>query len=313
MAHKGRIGGAWRRIRQEAGWCILLLADFLIRVLPEKVSFFIVLVFSNCVYLSMRKRYTVAFRNLRFVFGGEKSEAEIKRMLKSVVNELAKNYWELIALYRNRARGIRDAVRIEGKENLAGALEQGKGVIAVSAHLGNFAIVCGRLTAEGYKYSAVAQQANDMRVTRYFSDIWRKQGMDIIPSSSVGAARSSLKALRENRVLGLYVDQNRAHDGIFVDFFGRPAATTPGPALLAARTGAPIVPLFITRQPDGSHTITIHPPLGMQATGNDREDILANTRKITGVVEEQIRKYPAQWWWFHNRWKTRPEGEKKKT
>ncbi|MFB0528154.1 MAG: lysophospholipid acyltransferase family protein, partial [bacterium] len=97
--------------------------------------------------------------------------------------------------------------------------------------------------------------------------------------------------------------------GVFVDFFGRPAGTVIGPAVMALRTGAPIVPVFNVRQGVNKHKVIIGPPVELEISGNQEKDILTVTAKITKVIEEFVRQYPTHWWWFHNRWRAKPKKE----
>jgi KDO2-lipid IV(A) lauroyltransferase len=108
------------------------------------------------------------------------------------------------------------------------------------------------------------------------------------------------------------IDQNAAHEGIFVEFFGRLASTHAGAALFAIRTGAPVVPVFGIRHEDNTHTALILPEVEVIRTGNLKADIMANTEAFTRLVEQQIRARPEMWFWLHDRWKSRPKGEEKK-
>jgi KDO2-lipid IV(A) lauroyltransferase len=113
--------------------------------------------------------------------------------------------------------------------------------------------------------------------------------------------------LRQNKILALFADQNKARGGVFVDFFGRPAGTVIGPAVMALRTGAPIVPIFNVRQGVNKHRVIIGPPVEFEISGDREKDVFTVTAKITKVIEEFVRQYPTHWWWFHNRWRSKPK------
>jgi KDO2-lipid IV(A) lauroyltransferase len=113
-------------------------------------------------------------------------------------------------------------------------------------------------------------------------------------------------ALRSGRIVGILLDQNASRrEGVFVPFFGVPASTSKGMALIALRTGAPVLPVFIRRRPDGRHVVDAGPPVPVPADG----DVVAFTRAFNEAIEAAIRRAPEQWFWLHRRWKTRP-GEK---
>ncbi len=115
-----------------------------------------------------------------------------------------------------------------------------------------------------------------------------------------------LKTLRENRILGILMDQDTHTEGVFVDFFGRPAYTPSGAVILSLKTGAPVLPGFITRLDDGSHRIQILPQVKLYNGPNQEETIRLNTQYISNIIESYVRKYPEQWVWMHRRWKTQP-------
>ncbi len=304
-----------KAIGREAGWYALVFSDIIIKFLPGKFTFILMRTIGRAVYFLLGYRRRIALNNLTWVFGKEKSSKEIRKIVKTIVNDLIRNHYELVSLYHGGNSGIREIVDIEGRENIDRALQKGRGVIMVSAHMGNFEIVCGRMTAEGYEYSAMAASSRDERAKKYFSRIWKKQGMDIIPSRPVFTAlKRSVKALENNRILAIYADQNNALGGAFVDFFGRPAATATSPASLALRTGAPVIPVFIVRVGENKHRIIIEPPVDTGRRDGDKPvkrsspedwqaEIMEITLKINRIIEKYIRKYPEQWWWFHDRWK----------
>jgi KDO2-lipid IV(A) lauroyltransferase len=105
------------------------------------------------------------------------------------------------------------------------------------------------------------------------------------------------------------IDQNFGEGGIFVDFFGRKAATATGPIILAKRTKAAIIPCFIIRQRDDTHKIIFEPPLKLEEGKDEETNILINIQRLTNIIELYIRKYPAEWSWVHRRWKSRPNSE----
>jgi KDO2-lipid IV(A) lauroyltransferase len=122
-----------------------------------------------------------------------------------------------------------------------------------------------------------------------------------------GAMRPALRLLKNGEAIKVLIDQNVAvYDGIFVNFFGRPACTTSGVALMALHTGAAVLPVFTTRMPDGRYLTEIGEEVETIITGSRDADVLANTQRYTTLIENHVRKYPKQWFWVHQRWKTKP-------
>jgi KDO2-lipid IV(A) lauroyltransferase len=147
----------------------------------------------------------------------------------------------------------------------------------------------------------------DERVEQFFLAKRNRLNIKTIYSQPrTACVDESIRALRENWFLFIPIDQNFGTGGVFVEFFGRQAATATGPVVLAKRTGASLVPCFIVRQPDDTHKIIFEPALDLIDAGSDEETAVINIQKLTGVIESYIRRYPAEWGWIHRRWKTKP-------
>ena len=120
------------------------------------------------------------------------------------------------------------------------------------------------------------------------------------------AMRQMLKSLKNNEILGILIDQNVAwQEGVFVDFFGRPACTTDGLALLALHTEAPVIPAYMVRLSNGKYRLVVGQEVEVVRTGEKKADVMKNTQVFTKIIEETVRKYPDQWIWVHQRWKTK--------
>ena len=120
------------------------------------------------------------------------------------------------------------------------------------------------------------------------------------------AVKRALTSLKRREVLIIPIDQNAGKEGVFVDFFGRLASAPAGPVVFAQRTGAPLVPMCIIREGRKRHQLIIEPEVPLVNTENKEKDLITNTQKLTKVIEKYVRKYPSQWWWMHNRWKSKP-------
>jgi KDO2-lipid IV(A) lauroyltransferase len=146
----------------------------------------------------------------------------------------------------------------------------------------------------------------DARTERLFLKKRRRFNVKTIYSQPRKACvEDTIKALRDNEVVFIPIDQNFGTGGVFIDFFGQKAATATGPVVLALRTKAAIVPCFIVRQKDDTHKIILEAPLDLGDQIN-QSAIIANIQKLTHIIEAYIRKYPAEWGWIHRRWKSKP-------
>lgn len=250
------------------------------------------------------RHYRIVLANLRQAFGSEKSEQELHELAQACYTHLGKCLMEFFRLPRLGPEEIKRRVELRGAAHLEAALEQGKGAILLTGHLGNWELVGARLAAEGYPIVAIARAQRDSTLTDYILKTREATGMKIYHRES--AVRASLLALRSNEFVGMLIDQNAGDEGIFVDFFGRPASTAAGAAVFALKTDAPVLPTFGYRQADDTHVAVIEAPVPLIRTGDHRRDVWENTARYTKIVEEKIRAHPEQWFWLHKRWKSRP-------
>jgi KDO2-lipid IV(A) lauroyltransferase len=246
----------------------------------------------------------IAMNNLHLALGGEKSEKEIERICRDSFRNIGKDMMESSRCLDYMDGSIKTLVRLERKEYLDEALKQGKGVIALSAHLGNFPLLCTRLVAEGYPLSLVVRESKNPKIVKLLTSVRDTVGMESIPAKPrMTCVSRCLNALKKNGILFVQIDLNAPDSEVSVDFFGYSVPTFKGPVIFSLRTGAPIVPMFITRNSNNLHNIFIHPPFKLEVTDNPEKDITTNIAKLTKIIEATIREYPEQWWWALRRFK----------
>lgn len=253
----------------------------------------------------------IALESLTMAFGKDKSRAQIKKIALKCFQTMSCSAIEFFMFMRYPNR-IRKYVTVEGLEHLEEALKRGKGVVALSAHFGSFPLLLSRLAQEGYKIHSVLRRLRDEMLDRYFKK--KRDGMkvgSIYTQPRQQCVNLSLKALRNNEIVFIQLDQNFGTAGVFVDFFGVKAATATGPIVFSLRTGAPIVPMFIYRTRGPHHKIVIEPMIELDESGERDVVTFDAVARFTKRIEEYIRKYPHEWGWIHKRWKARPKEEKK--
>ncbi len=252
----------------------------------------------------LRKRKKIALNNLHLALGREKSHEEIERICRDSFRNIGKDMLEISRCLSFEETYLKMLVTLEGKGHLDNALKEGNGAIALTAHLGNFPLMNVRLVNEGYPLSLVARDPENAKVAEMITAYRDAVGIESIPDKPrMTCVSKCLKALKENRILSLQIDQNAPATESWVDFFGYLVPTFRGPVIFSLRTGAPILPMFIIRNPDSLHKIIIHPPFQLSITGNTEQDITSNIARLTKIVESAIREYPEQWWWIHRRFK----------
>ncbi len=193
----------------------------------------------------------------------------------------------------------------EGLEHLERAFAQGKGVLSVVAHFGNWELMTVAVPLLARPMQIVYRPLDNPVMDNLLGWSRTKHGNTLIPKG--GSGKRIIRLLRENHVIGILSDQNvDTREGVFVDFFGRPACTSVGTAVLALQSGAPVLPAFMPRMPDGRYRLIILPAVEITRTDDYESDLAVNTQRFTKVVEDMVRKYPDQWFWIHQRWKTKP-------
>ncbi|HEY2989566.1 MAG TPA: lysophospholipid acyltransferase family protein [Candidatus Binatia bacterium] len=224
----------------------------------------------------------------------EQRQAVVRRAWRNFAQGLV----ETATLMRAPKERLFASIAIEGEEHLKRALAKGKGVIALTAHLGNFTIIGARLHRAGYSFAALVKQPRDPRMAQLMDDYRLEVGVKTIRAKPRReAARGILKALRAKSVVLLIADEFKS-GGVPVEFFGRTSPAPRGPATLALRTGAATVPMFMIRDPDDRLTLYIEPEIELIKTDDLDHDVAANTALFTRCLEAMIRRHPDQWNWL---------------
>jgi len=285
-------------------WFIRWLVDF-VRWLPRSAA---VALMGRLGWLALHlipSARRVTLHQLQLAYGDSKTAAEIERMAREVFVNLGRNAADAIRLPVLVRQGLDQFVQCRGAEHLDRALACGRGVIILTGHIGSWELLAAYLVHCGYPLAVVGAELYDPRLNKMLVEAREQAGYHNIARGPRGT-REMLRWLRKGGVLGILIDQDTEVEGVFVDFYGRPAHTPVGPVILAQKTGAAIVPLAIHRQPDGTHLAEIRPPIPLQSTGDMMADRLENVRRCSKAVEAFIREHPTQWVWMHERWRRQP-------
>lgn len=297
---------ASKRFQRGLARIALRCSSLIIKMLPEKTMYGFATVMSKLGYVFAARQRRIALESLSIAFGQEKSKQEIAAIARACFDIMGKGMVELLYLMEH-PESVNKKVKIDGEQHLLNAFKEGKGVIGVSAHFGSFPLLLLRFIQEGIKTNAIIRYARDEKIEKYFQAKRQEFGLNTIYSTPrKTCVDNSIRVLRNNEFLFIPLDQNFGTAGVFVDFFGRQAATATGPIIFAQRTGAPIVPMFIVREKDNTHRIIIEPALHIEEKENNEATIQHNISRITKIIERYIRKYPQEWGWIHRRWKSRP-------
>jgi len=297
-----------KKTERLAGRYLIYLILIAIKTLPEAMLYGFSRILGNLAFHLSAKRRKLTITAMTFAFKDEKSLQEIRRLAKRVFCEIAWGGIHTVILLLKRPdlkKTLMNDMEVEGSGYLDEALKENKGVICVTAHFGNFMLMTLRLSLMGYPCNMIVKDPNEPVVAEIMQNMRREADIKWIPARPrLKAVSESLRWLKSGGILFFHADQNKT-DGVYVNFFNRPAGSVDGPALLHLRTGAKILCAFDIRLNRNRHKIIITPPITVKTTGNRKEDVYQITQAYTKVTEDFVRRYPEQWYWAHNRWKSK--------
>ncbi|WP_224984998.1 lysophospholipid acyltransferase family protein [Geomonas agri] len=211
---------------------------------------------------------------------------------------------EVCRIYGGRGRQLIDSVEFRGIENFDRAFAKGKGVAFITAHSGNWELLALAFGVRRHEISVVARRQDNPHLNQMIERIRKRYGNGVIYRE--GALRAMFSAFRKKEVVGVLIDQAGGEDtGVLIDFLGRPAWTILMPAVIARKSGTPLLPAFIHREGD-RNIITIHPEFEVCADPDPDVAAVEDTKGLTRYIEQYVVQHPTQWYWIHNRWKNVP-------
>ena len=196
-----------------------------------------------------------------------------------------------------------DYVTLTGAvEELRAVVAEGNGAVFATSHSGNWELMGGAFAAAGFPLVGVAKRQSSAGMDRFINEYRSLVGIHVTYRSGV---REMFRMIDEGWIIGLISDQDPAlRDGVIVDFFGQPTNTFTGAAAIARRCEVPIFPVFIHREENGHHVITVEPPLTVDKTDDRAADVRRVTQCVSDRIEAWVRRYPEEWFWLHDRWKS---------
>jgi len=292
--------------RAALGWLALAIVTPLgvaLAWLPARVGLWVGARLGDLAWAALPRRRTVALENLTRAFP-ERPAPELARVGRDSFRHLGMNFVESCVFYFRPPARLLSRVSIEGLSHFEAADAQGRGMLLLTAHYGNWELLAASHALARFPLSVVMRPLDSPAFEPILERFRLRSGVELITKRR--ALTDIVDALRRRRMVGILLDQNASRrEGVFVPFFGVPASTSKGMALIALRTGAPVLPVFIRRRPDGRHVVHAGAPVPVPSDG----DVVAFTRAFNEAIEAAIRRAPEQWFWLHRRWKTRPEEE----
>ena len=239
----------------------------------------------------------------------ERPEAE--RILQKVYENIGMSVMEMLYVPRLVAAKdhIDDYITVDHPEYLEAAFAEGRGIVGLTAHIGNWEWLGAGVALHGFPTSAIAKKQKDDALMRIINEYREKSGQHIFLTGTGGYEMiAAARAMKRNDILGFLSDKDGGENGIPVHFMNRTFSFPQGPAIFAKKFHAPILPIFITRNPGGrGHVIHIGEPFRYETCGNADEELVKNSQRMATVMENFIKEYPTDWMWFQHLFWTKPE------
>ena len=285
------------RLEYVAVVCVLAL----VRALPRRASLRLGSGLGWLFYILHGRRRQLALENLRAAFPS-RAEDECLTILRGTFRHLGRHVVELLKFDAMNADEVMGLVEIEGEERVEEALARGTGVMYCAGHFGYWELQLMMHALRHKPVVMVARTLDNPLLERIIERIRTRVGTRIVPRR--GAIRGLLRALLKRESVGMMIDQHiQDRSAVMVDFFNRPASTTSAMAVLALRTGAPIIPVFALPLPGGRYRMVYEAPIEPPAD-DDPDPIRTYTQRCTDLLEMYVRRYPELWLWMHRRWRT---------
>lgn len=290
-------------------WLVFRLARLLLflgRHIPVSIGYALGEVLGSAAFVLAKGEREKALKNLRIGLGEDLSERELQIVARGMFAHFGRVLFEVLRVPRLSREEVKSCIRFEGLGYVNDALEEGRGVVVATGHIGNWELFGAAASILGMPLNVIAREIKDPRLNELLVRLRRRAGVVTILRESSNSAKEILRCLRRGELLALLIDQDIKVEGAFVPFFDRPAFTPIGAAALAHRTNALFLAAAIHRLGPGRHVVRVA-PIEFSAELDRYRAIIDATARATAQLEKWIRERPEQWAWNHERWRTRPD------
>ncbi len=288
-------------------YSIYLLIKILVRILsflPKSFLLFVSDVLGLIWYHLDKRHRTLVIENVRRAYPGKFTHTQLERFAKNNFKHIAGIAFEVIWSISWKPEDLSRHFVVKGEEHLKNAMAKKKGVVGLLCHMGNFEFMASAMSLSCFDGHALYRRLDFRPLDRLLKELRERFGSRMIPLRK--ASKKVVDLLHNGKFVGTLLDQNVDwYKGVFVNFFGRPACTNNGLAKLVLRTGARVVPIFIRKQ-EQQYIFEFLPELELTKTGDPIKDVENVTQVFVSAIESMVRQCPEQYFWVHNRWKTRP-------
>lgn len=278
-----------------------------INIIPAALALKLGRILGIIFYKIDKKHAKNTINNLTIAFPN-KNEEELNVICINFYKNLGMVFVEIFRLNKYNKKNIDDFV--ESDPDALKGIYKKQGILLLTAHFGNWELLAKTFSLKGYLGNVLARPLDNPYIEKILYKLRTNSGNKVIYNRE-NAIKNIILALSKNEIVGFLPDENASKRiGVFVDFFGVKACTMPGMANIAAKTKAPVIPAFMVRLNEGNfkkHKLIIGKPLDISYTGNRKTDMMNILKMFNEKIEEIIKQYPDQWFWIHNRWKTRSD------
>jgi KDO2-lipid IV(A) lauroyltransferase len=300
-----------KKLKRDVLYLLFLAAMETTGLLSRGVALKVGEITGRLAFHCLRKLRKRVIGNLAMAFEGEKDRREILELASDVFANLGKNALEISVLNRRAPKEINSIIIIEREERFEEGFEKGKGIIFISAHLGNWELMAAYYGLKGHNtVNVIARDIYDERINRKLLEFRSRYGVKTIlrgkarkDKSIATSTKEILRVLRRNELLGVLIDQHiRGIDSVPVTFLGMPTTAPSGAASLALASRAEVFFGYTYRGADNRHRIVVERVDELMRSGDRERDVQANTSRFTRLIEKTVREFPSQWVWIHDRW-----------
>lgn len=291
-----------RAFRERALYRALTFISAIGRRIPLRLGQFFGRALGRLAWHVARRERRKALTHIGFAFPSW-TEAQRRDAVRGMFRHLGMSVFELAWLPNLTRDNYKRISHFEGHERLLEIIDSGRGVVIFTAHCGNWEWLSFATGLLGRPVSVLQRERDSPEMNRYITELRARAGVHTIDRGSGSSARDMIQAIRRGGILAFVIDQNIRTESVRVPFFGKDALTPIGPAKLAVRTEAVVVPAVAERLADGTHRLVFLEPIECKRD----DDPAALTAHATKLIEEHIRRVPEQWVWMHDRWRERPQ------
>ncbi|MDQ7788346.1 MAG: lysophospholipid acyltransferase family protein [Thermodesulfovibrionales bacterium] len=286
--------------------CFILLLSLPLALMPLSFAQKVGEKLGLLLFFIWKSRREVAIRNLSHLIenGALRVSEPAEKIIRDNFQNLGQSFAEVLKIYFGLGRSIIDSVTIEGIEHFQEARAKGRGILLITGHCGNWELLAITASVKVTPIAIVARRINNPYINRLVEKVRKRYGNKVIYKQ--GALKPIMQETKNNGCVGILMDQAVVpEEGYIINFLGRGAWTTKMPALIAKKTGAAVLPVFMHRTKTG-HAIGVYPAVELSSNSDREQALIEDTQRFSSFIEAYIREHPEEWLWMHRRWKRVP-------